>query len=120
MARQDGRIEFGNMFLFGGDGFELTGNPTPDTLTAAMNDMWVCVAFGDGCQWQLIGGLDPAIVYGTTTNGNVIQTNAQHEGQPGVYVGAKRSPGGRFGAATWKDSSGNFWLFGGSTRASTT
>ena len=24
-------------------------------------------------------------------------------------------PGGRFGAATWKDSSGNFWLFGGST-----
>ncbi len=26
--------KFGNLFLFGGSGFELTGNPTPDTLTA--------------------------------------------------------------------------------------
>jgi hypothetical protein len=106
----------GNMFLFGGQGFELTGNPTPDTLTAGMNDMWVCVAFGDGCQWQLVGGYDPTIVSGTITKGSVIQANAQHEGQFGVYgTGASAVPGGRFGAATWKDSSGNFWLFGGST-----
>jgi Galactose oxidase, central domain len=101
---------FGNFFLFGGDGFELSGNPTPDTINAPMNDMWVCVAFLDACQWQLVGGYDP-------TNGVAIQTNAQHEGQVGVYVGANKIPGARLGAATWTDASGNFWLFGGSDGA---
>ena len=31
--------KFGNLFLFGGDGWELSGNPVPDTLDAPMNDM---------------------------------------------------------------------------------
>jgi hypothetical protein len=108
---------FGNLFLFGGQGFELTGNTTPDTLTAGMNDMWVCVAFIDGCQWQLVGGFDPTTTGPGTpppTVGQAIIANAQHEGQVGVY-GVGGVPGGRFGAATWTDASGNFWLFGGST-----
>lgn len=39
-------------------------------------------------------------------------------GQPGMYgmlgvPSATNVPGGRDGAASWTDSSGNFWLFGG-------
>ncbi len=30
-------------FLFGGDGWELSGNSAPDTLNAPMDDLWVCV-----------------------------------------------------------------------------
>ena len=41
-----------------------------------------------------------------------------YEGLPGVYgtlgsPAAGNTPGGRFSAATWTDSSGNLWLFGG-------
>ena len=34
---------FGNLWLFGGEGWELTGNTQPDTLDAPMNDLWVCL-----------------------------------------------------------------------------
>ena len=104
---------FGNLFLFGGEGWELTGNPQPDTLDAPMNDLWVCVMTGDYCQWQLVGG------YNATYGGGII-LNAQHEGQLGVYTNMGNAypfptpvPGGRWGAATWTDSTGNLWLFGG-------
>jgi hypothetical protein len=100
----------GNMFLFGGSGFEMSGGTPEDTLSAPMNDMWVCVAFGDGCQWQLVGGYDP-------TNGLAIQANAQHEAQGGIYSGSNAVPGGRLGSATWNDGSGHFFLFGGSDGA---
>jgi Galactose oxidase, central domain/Kelch motif len=109
--------KFGNRFLFGGSGFELSGNPVPDTLTDVMNDMWVCVSFGDGCQWQLVGGYDPTPTGPGTpppTVGQAIIALAQHEGQGGVY-GNPGLPPSRLGAATWTDPSGNFWLFGGST-----
>src|SRR5262249_48626912 len=51
---------FGNLLLFGGLGFELTGKSPADTLPGAMNDLWVCdfTGFGDYCQWQLVGGYD--------------------------------------------------------------
>ncbi len=110
---------FGNLWLFGGDGWELSGNSQPDTLNDTLSDMWVClktlpvVTGPDYCQWQLVGA------YGGS--GPDIIAKAQHEGQPSVYsnVGALLPyptpvPGGRLGAATWKDLSGNFWLFGGS------
>ena len=104
--------KFGNLFLFGGDGFELSGGMPADTFDAPMNDMWVCVTFIDGCQWQLVGGYD-------ATHGAAIQANAKTEGQPGIYTslgGAlpTPTPGGRLGAASWTDAAGNFWLFGGS------
>jgi hypothetical protein len=113
--------KFGNLFLFGGDGWELAGNPSPDTLDAPMNDMWVCVmaAFGttgpDACEWYLVGA------YGTS--GSAIYLNAQFEGQQPSYP-ALNTPvtpplgiGARLGAATWTDLSGNFWIFGGSNGA---
>jgi hypothetical protein len=38
-------------------------------------------------------------------------------GQTGVYgmlgVTGENTPGGRFGATSWIDGSGNLWLFGG-------
>ncbi|HUE42414.1 MAG TPA: kelch repeat-containing protein [Candidatus Sulfotelmatobacter sp.] len=106
---------FGNLFLFGGTGFELTGNLTPDTLNAPMNDMWVCVALDNGCQWQLVGEYDSTPVGGSTVGAGII-FNAQHEAQPGSVV----VPASRLGASTWTDhAGGNLWLFGGATGGTT-
>jgi len=106
----------GNLWLFGGDGWELAGGSPQDTLNAPMNDLWVCVmSFGDYCQWKLQGGYDPTVVNTVppTTVGAQIIANAQHEGQGGVY-GTPGLPPARLGAATWTDNAGNLWLFGGS------
>jgi Galactose oxidase, central domain len=103
----------GNLWLFGGLGWELTGNPAPDTLDLPMNDLWVCPMVGDQCQWQLVSGYN--VAYGAA-----IIANAQNEDQLGVYsnVGVLLPfptpvPGARWGMATWTDNSGNLWLFGG-------
>ena len=111
----------GNLWLFGGDGWELAGGSPQDTLNAPMNDLWVCVMiFGDYCEWQLQGGYDPTVVNTVppTTVGAQIIANAQHEGQGGSYVlpgnGTVGIPTARLGAATWTDTTGNLWLFGGS------
>jgi hypothetical protein len=118
--------KYGNLFLFGGDGWELTGNASPDTLNAPMNDMWVCIMdpySPDECEWQLVGGYDPTASGNSLLNtiGAEVIANAQTEAQPGVYVAVPAlpyptpTPGGRVGAATWTDGSGNLWLFGGKT-----
>jgi len=96
--------KYGSLFLFGGDGWELTGKQQPDTLNEPMNDLWVCVMTIDYCQWQLVGGYGPS--------GAVIIANAQSANQLGVYTSTP-VPGARWGAASWTDSAGNFWLFGG-------
>src|SRR5208283_909861 len=62
----------GNLWLFGGDGWELSGGSPPDTLNAPMNDLWVCPMVGDQCQWQLIGGYDPTKVGSTTVGAQII------------------------------------------------
>jgi hypothetical protein len=105
----------GNLFLFGGNGWELSGNPQANPFGGAMSDMWVCVMIGgDWCQWQLVGGYDttpyvptPPATTPTTVGGAIIL-----DAQFGVGYGVV--PGARLGAATWTDLSGNFWLFGGS------
>ncbi|MGB7283125.1 MAG: kelch repeat-containing protein [Candidatus Acidiferrum sp.] len=104
----------GNMWLFGGEGWELSGSSQPATLDAPMNDLWVCPLVSDQCQWQLVGGYDPTVV-GTTTVGGEVIANAENENQLGFYssVGTAGTPGGRYGSATWTDGSGNLWLFGG-------
>ena len=85
-----------------------------------MNDLWVCVNLGDYCQWQLQGAYDPTVVNTVppTTVGKQIIVNAQHEGQGGSYAlpgnGTVGIPAARLGAATWTDTTGNLWLFGGS------
>ena len=104
--------QFGSLFLFGGDGWELSGKTGPDTLNGPMNDMWVCdMSWGEYCQWQLVGAYDPT-VSGSTTIGALIIANAQNEGQG---ISATTPLGARLGSAAWTDASGNFWLFGGST-----
>jgi hypothetical protein len=111
----------GSLFLFGGNGWELSGKSPADTLNGPMNDMWVCdMSFGgDFCQWQLVGGYDPTTTGFPTplnTVGGTIIANAQNEFQGGSYngIGAAGQPAARLGAAAWTDNSGNFWLFGGS------
>jgi len=108
--------KFGNLWLFGGDGWELAGGSPQDTLNAPMNDLWVCVNLGDYCQWELQGGYDPTVTGtppNTSTVGKQIIANAQHEAQGGSY-GSPGLPPARLGAATWTDTAGNLWLFGGS------
>jgi len=88
----------GNLWLFGGLGFELSGGATPDTASGFLNDLWECpLAGGDQCQWQLL----EAPVMGKFPI-------AQHEDIP--TTGGL--PGGRWGSATWATGS-NLWLFGG-------
>jgi len=108
----------GNLWLFGGDGWELTGNAQPDLLDGAMNDLWVCVPFGDACQWQLQGAYDTTVVntIPPSTVGAEIIANAQSERQGGSYS-TPFVPPARLGAATWTDKTGNLWLFGGSDGA---
>jgi hypothetical protein len=115
--------KLGNLWLFGGDGWELAGGTPQDTLNAPMNDLWVCVMFSgsDFCQWQLAGAYDPTVVTlpppaQPTTVGMLIIANAQREGQGGAYVspGSVGTPAARLGASTWTDTTGNLWLFGGS------
>lgn len=103
----------GNLWLFGGQGYELAGNSSPSNQSAPMNDLWVCVMEGgDYCDWQLVGAYDATKV-GTTTNGAEIIANAQNEGQTGTET-SLLMPWSRLGAATWTDTAGNLWLFGGS------
>ncbi len=79
----------GNLWLFGGIGFDSTGNM--DWL----NDMW---KYSNG-KWAWMGGsnlIRQAGIYGT--KGTPTSTNF---------------PGARLYAVSWTDPSGNFWLFGG-------
>jgi hypothetical protein len=89
----------GNLWLFGGDGFELSGNASPDNMHGFLNDLWVCpVGSSDFCQWQLteapVGGLFPI---------------SQHQDFPTT----NSRPGGRQGSATWVGGGTNLFLFGG-------
>jgi hypothetical protein len=81
----------GNLWLFGGDGIDSTGE------LGALNDLWH-YNVGTGL-WSWISGSNlknAAAVYGT-------------EGS----AAAGNVPGARFYAASWIDSASNLWLFGG-------
>jgi len=79
----------GNLWLFGGVGFDSTGQ------TGFLNDLWM---YNAG-EWTWMGGSNVANqtgIYGTlgiAAPGNV--------------------PGSRSFSVTWTDASGNLWLFGG-------
>jgi N-acetylneuraminic acid mutarotase len=81
----------GNLWLFGGEGYDAKGN------CFFLNDLW---EFNPSTnEWAWMGGsntIGATGVYGTL-------------GTPA----AGNFPGGRVDAASWTDSSGNFWLFGG-------
>lgn len=79
----------GSFWLYGGGGFDSTGQ------VGYLTDLWKY----SGGEWTWVAG--PKVwgqnaVYGTK----------------GVAA-ASVTPGGRSGEATWTDSSGNLWLFGG-------
>ena len=92
----------GNLWLFGGQGYDITGQE------GQLNDLW---EFNPNMnEWAWING-SSAVSCGETNFG--LQC-----GQPGIYgtlsvttVGSV--PGGRASAAAWSDGSGNFWFFGG-------
>ncbi|MFT3694047.1 MAG: kelch repeat-containing protein [Kofleriaceae bacterium] len=87
----------GTLWMFGGEGIDVNG------VTGELNDLW---KFAAG-QWTWMGG------------DNSVGGGFVFGGSSGVY-GTKGTaaptnvPGGRYGAVTWQDTDGNFWLFGGS------
>jgi len=89
----------GALWMFGGEGNDAYG------VTGELNDLWKFdPTLGTTGEWTWMGGSNSVgVPYG---------------GQFGVYgtqgvAASTNIPGGRYGAVTWKDSSGNFWLFGG-------
>ncbi|MGD0348501.1 MAG: chitobiase/beta-hexosaminidase C-terminal domain-containing protein, partial [Terracidiphilus sp.] len=84
----------GNLWLFGGLGFDVNGG----TATKRLNDVWMLSPLTN--EWTWMGG--------STTN--------QAPGVCGTMgtPAAGNIPGARYSPSSWTDSSGNFWLFGGS------
>jgi N-acetylneuraminic acid mutarotase len=83
----------GNKWLFGGFGY-IAGPGLGE-----QNDLWE--ADSSGTAWEWVSGNNApghAGVYGGATPGTATTTTV---------------PGGREGAASWVDKSGNLWLFGG-------
>ncbi len=81
----------GNLWMFGGWGLDSTGT------VGSLNDLWKYTPSTGEWTWE--GGsntVDTTAVSGT-------------EGQPSP----NNIPGGRWGASSWVDASGRFWLFGG-------
>jgi len=79
-----------NLWLFGGMGYDAGGN------NSYLSDLWEF----DGSRWTWVSGdsfVNQAGVYGT-------------RGVPAVA----NKPGSRWRSVSWIDSSGVFWLFGGS------
>jgi N-acetylneuraminic acid mutarotase len=83
-----------NFWLFGGEGSDSTN------VFGCLNDLWEFNPYSLVWAWMggssTLGGFGRSGVYGklnTAAVGNV--------------------PGGRYGAASWTDHGGNFWLFGG-------
>jgi N-acetylneuraminic acid mutarotase len=81
----------GNLWLFGGFGYTSAGSQ------GALNDLWTFTP-GTG-EWTWVSGantINGAGVYGTKGT-----------------AAAGNMPGARGVASTWRDGSGNLWLFGG-------
>lgn len=79
----------GNLWLFGGYGYDSAGNLLP------FNDMW---KFSAG-EWTWVGGATVAGQFGSYGTLGAASPN--------------NIPGARFEPASWKDASGDLWLFGG-------
>jgi N-acetylneuraminic acid mutarotase len=85
----------GNLWLFGGIGFDSTGS------LGLLNDLWALNPYTGKWAW----------ISGSSTVGS-------RGGQAGVYgslasPAVTNVPSGRSQAVSWIDSNGNFWLFGG-------
>ena len=103
----------GNLWLFGGNGVTF-----PYAMEdAVLNDLW---EFNPSTnQWAWDGGSNQVGSNSGTGNPRGTSGLGAGYGWPGVYgtqgqANTGNIPGSRFAAATWTDSSGNLWLFGGS------
>src|SRR5205085_1739590 len=83
----------GNLWLFGGSGY---GNDVT-TFFEPLNDLWKYNPSTN--QWTWMSG-------DNTSNGFA------EYGTQGIPSPAN-TPNGRYGSVSWKDASGNLWLFGG-------
>lgn len=86
----------GNLYLFGGLGPDSQDN---DEVNDSLNDFWKYSAGTN--QWTWLAGSN--ITYGSSATYGTKGTGS-----------TSNLPGGRNGGANWVDSSGNFWMFGGS------
>lgn len=87
----------GNLWLFGGDGFDSTG--TGSSTGTSLNDLWEFSPAAKTWKWVSGSNLENAAgVYGTLGTASTSSI-----------------PGSRYSAVSWIDSSGNLWLFGGET-----
>jgi hypothetical protein len=88
----------GNFWLFGGEGLDSTG------AGGLLNDLWEYTPSSG--YWTWVGGSSTTSavgVYGMKGVGSI-----------------SNIPGARIAAATWRDASGNLWLFGGQLQLSPT
>jgi N-acetylneuraminic acid mutarotase len=81
----------GNFWIFGGYGFDATGNGGP------LNDLWK---------------FNPTNGLWTWVSGDNSRNSTGVYGTKGTAAAANK-PGGRYYLAGWKDGSGNFWIYGG-------
>jgi len=88
--------KIGNLWLFGGIGFDANSNWT------YLNDLWMFNPAKN--EWAWMGGNS------TIQNGNSGNGRYGTLGTPS----AGNLPGARNAGASWTDKSGNFWLWGGS------
>ncbi len=90
----------GNFWLFGGDGFDATGN------NGLLNDLW---EFNPTTKtWVWVAG---SSTFGTLGANGVLGSMGTYgtQGTPATT----NTPGGREAAISWIDTAGNLWLFGG-------
>jgi N-acetylneuraminic acid mutarotase len=94
----------GGVWLFGGYGYDSAGTG------GQLNDLWKFdPTLGANGEWTWMSG----------SSTNPLPTSSEFpNGEPGVYgtlgtASPTNVPGGREQIVSWKDSSGNLWLFGG-------
>lgn len=94
----------GNLWLFGGFGYDSAG------ISGYLNDLWEYSPGAKTWTWKS----------GSSAIAKTCQTlvGTTYCGPPGTYgtkgqPSSANSPGGRWEAAAWSDSSGHLWLFGG-------
>lgn len=85
----------GNLWLFGGEGFDGNGN------LGQLNDLWKY----DGSHWTWVAGDSTTNHYGVYSTKGVASSS--------------NNPGGRRGGCTWRDGNDILWLFGGNGYAET-
>ena len=83
----------GNVWLFGGKGYDANGNQGP------LNDLWRFDTTSRRWAW----------VSGSSTNNQNGNYGEQYS------ASSQNTPGARYGQSVTVDASGNFWLFGGTS-----